>query len=61
MKTIIALGLLAAGVVAIGNSSATAAEAGNPEFGDATVALQNGEDIYVGTFRGDRISYFSLK
>ncbi|MFL5268254.1 MAG: hypothetical protein ACJ8AH_16955 [Stellaceae bacterium] len=36
-------------------------EAGNPEFGDATVALQNGEDIYVGTFRGDRISYFSLK
>ena len=36
-------------------------EAGNPEFGDATVALQSGEDIYVGTFRGDRIAYFSLK
>ncbi len=36
-------------------------EVGNPEFGDATVGLQIGDDMYVGTFRGDRIAYFSLK
>jgi SMP-30/Gluconolactonase/LRE-like region len=34
---------------------------GNPEFGDATVGLQIGSDMFVGTFRGDRIGYFSLK
>ena len=36
-------------------------EAGNPEFGDATVGLQIGNEMFVGTFRGDRIAYFSLK
>ena len=36
-------------------------EKGNPEFGDATVGLQLGDDVFVGTFRGDRIAYFSLK
>ncbi len=36
-------------------------EAGNPEFGDATVGLQIGDDMFVGTFRGDRIAYFPLK
>jgi hypothetical protein len=36
-------------------------EAGNPEFGDATVGLQIGDDMFVGTFRGDRIAYFSLR
>jgi hypothetical protein len=36
-------------------------EPGNPEFGDATVGLQIGSDMFVGTFRGDRIAYFSLK
>jgi hypothetical protein len=25
------------------------------------VGLQIGHDMYVGTFRGDRIAYFSLK
>jgi hypothetical protein len=35
--------------------------AGNPEFGDATVGLQIGDEMFVGTFRGDRIAYFSLK
>ncbi|HEY3908927.1 MAG TPA: hypothetical protein VGM07_03455 [Stellaceae bacterium] len=34
---------------------------GNPEFGDATVGLQIGDEMFVGTFRGDRIAYFSLK
>jgi hypothetical protein len=38
-----------------------AAQPGNPDFGDATVGLQIGSDIFVGTFRGDRIAYFSLK
>ena len=36
-------------------------EKGNPEFGDATVGLQIGDETFVGTFRGDRIAYFSLK
>ena len=36
-------------------------EPGNPEFGDATVGLQIGNEMFVGTFRGDRIAYFSLK
>ena len=36
-------------------------EKGNPEFGDATVGLEIGDDMFVGTFRGDRIAYFSLK
>ncbi len=36
-------------------------EAGNPDFGDATVALEVGDTVFVGTFRGDRIAYFSLK
>ncbi len=36
-------------------------EQGNPEFGDATVGLQIGDEIFVGTFRGDRIAYFPLK
>lgn len=36
-------------------------EAGNPGFGDATVGLQLGEEMFVGTFRGDRIAYFPLK
>ena len=35
--------------------------AGNPEFGDATVGLQIGDEMFVGTFRGDRIAYFSLR
>jgi hypothetical protein len=38
-----------------------AAEAGNPDFGDATVGLQVGDTLYVGTFRGDRIAYLTLK
>jgi hypothetical protein len=38
-----------------------ASKPGNPEFGDATVGLQIGSDMFVGTFRGDRIAYFSLK
>jgi SMP-30/Gluconolactonase/LRE-like region len=37
------------------------AEAGNPEFGDATVALEVGGDTFIGTFRGDRIAYFPSK
>jgi hypothetical protein len=37
------------------------AEPGNPQFGDATVGLQLGNEMFVGTFRGDRIAYFSLK
>jgi DNA-binding beta-propeller fold protein YncE len=36
-------------------------EAGNPEFGDATVALEMGNDLYIGTFRGDRIAYTPIK
>ncbi|HYZ42814.1 MAG TPA: SMP-30/gluconolactonase/LRE family protein [Stellaceae bacterium] len=36
-------------------------EKGNPEFGDATVGLQVGDDMFVGTFRGERIAYFSLE
>lgn len=36
-------------------------EKGNPEFGDATVGLQVGNTIYVGTFRGDRIAYLNVK
>jgi hypothetical protein len=36
-------------------------EAGNPEFGDATTGLQIGDEMFVGTFRGDRIAYFSLR
>jgi hypothetical protein len=38
-----------------------ASKPGNPVFGDATVGLQIGADMFVGTFRGDRIAYFSLK
>jgi sugar lactone lactonase YvrE len=38
-----------------------ATKPGNPDFGDATVGLQIGDDMFVGTFRGDRIAYFSLK
>jgi hypothetical protein len=38
-----------------------ASKPGSPEFGDATVGLQMGSDMFVGTFRGDRIAYFSLK
>jgi sugar lactone lactonase YvrE len=41
--------------------SPVASNPGNPEFGDATVGLQIGSDMFVGTFRGDRIAYFSLK
>jgi hypothetical protein len=36
-------------------------EAGNPDFGDATVALPVDDNIFVGTFRGDRIAYFPAK
>jgi hypothetical protein len=36
-------------------------EPGNPEFGDATVGLQVGQEMFVGTFRGDRIAYIPLK
>ena len=38
-----------------------ASEAGNADFGDATVGLQIGNEMFVGTFRGDRIADFSLK
>jgi hypothetical protein len=41
--------------------SPVATKPGNAEFGDATVGLQIGDEMYVGTFRGDRIAYFSLK
>jgi hypothetical protein len=34
---------------------------GNAEFGDATVGLEDGDTMFVGTFRGDRIAYFPLK
>lgn len=37
------------------------AEQGNPEFGDATLALPIDNEIFVGTFRGDRIAYFPAK
>ncbi len=36
-------------------------EKGNPVFGGATTGLQIGDTMFVGTFRGDRIAYFSLK
>ena len=36
-------------------------EPGNPEFGGGTVGLQIGDELWVGTFRGDRIAYLSLK
>ncbi|MGD9616135.1 MAG: SMP-30/gluconolactonase/LRE family protein [Alphaproteobacteria bacterium] len=38
-----------------------ASESGNPAFGDATVALPLGNEIFVGTFRGDRIAYMPAK
>jgi hypothetical protein len=38
-----------------------ASKPGNPDFGDATVGLQVGSEMFVGTFRGDRIAYFPLK
>jgi hypothetical protein len=38
-----------------------ATKPGNPDFGDATVGLVVGDDMFVGTFRGDRIAYFPLK
>jgi hypothetical protein len=31
-------------------------EKGNPYFGDATVALVSGDEMFIGTFRGDRIA-----
>jgi len=37
------------------------AEAGSAEFGDATVALDAGGTLFVGTFRGDRIAYLPAK
>ncbi len=36
-------------------------EKGNSEFGAATVGLQISDEMFVGTFRGDRIAYFPLK
>lgn len=36
-------------------------EPGNPEFGDATVGLELGGTVFVGTFRGDRVAYLSIK
>jgi hypothetical protein len=33
----------------------------NPEFGDAMFGSEIGDDRFVGTFRGDRIAYFSSK
>jgi hypothetical protein len=38
-----------------------ASDPGDPAFGDATVGLQVGREIFVGTFRGDRIAYFPVK
>jgi len=38
-----------------------ASQPGNADFGDATVGLQVGDEMFVGTFRGDRIAYFPLK
>lgn len=38
-----------------------ASDNGDLGFGDATVGLQVGNEVFVGTFRGDRIAYFSLK
>jgi hypothetical protein len=35
-------------------------EAGNPAFGDATVGLQIGGELWVGTFRGDRIARLAM-
>ena len=32
-------------------------EPGRPEFGDATSAVQMGETLWFGTFRGDRVAY----
>ncbi|HZB93640.1 MAG TPA: hypothetical protein VE397_19480, partial [Stellaceae bacterium] len=37
------------------------AESGNPEFGDATVALDVGNTMFIGTFRGDRIAYLPIR
>jgi hypothetical protein len=34
---------------------------GDPGFGDATVTLATDHGMFVGTFRGDRIAYFSAK
>jgi hypothetical protein len=34
---------------------------GNAEFGDATVGLEDGDTMFVGTVRGDRIAYLPLK
>lgn len=36
-------------------------EPGNPEFGDATVALPVDNEIFVGTFRGDRVALLPAK
>ena len=36
-------------------------ESGNPYFGGATVALRVGGEVFVGTFRGDRIGYLPSK
>jgi hypothetical protein len=38
-----------------------ATKLGNPDFGDATVGLEIGDEMFVGTFRGDRIAFFPLK
>jgi hypothetical protein len=35
-------------------------EPGTPEFGDATVGLQIGNELWVGTFRGDRIAHLAM-
>ncbi|HJU16604.1 MAG TPA: hypothetical protein VJ770_09035 [Stellaceae bacterium] len=34
---------------------------GDPEFGGATTGLEIGNEMFVGTFRGDRIAYFPLQ
>jgi hypothetical protein len=34
---------------------------GRQEFSNATVALQIGQTLWIGTFRGDRIAYVSLR
>jgi len=36
-------------------------EPGRPEFSNATVALQVGRTLWLGSFRGDRIAYVAMK
>jgi hypothetical protein len=38
-----------------------ASDQGDPGFGDATVGLRVGNEVYVGTFRGDRIAYLTVE